>query len=78
MKNWAKPEVKNLGFENTFSNGGNGGEHWCHTLNEWHGNGCGHNHGGGACKDPNHPWDEAHKASCCCGNTGSNPVPGLS
>ena len=65
MKNWVKPEATNLGFENTYSNGGHGGQHYCHEEKKWHDNGCGHSHAG-VCKDPNHQWHEGHNASCCC------------
>lgn len=71
MKNWAKPEVKNLGFENTYEDGTEykkpSNTHFCHAINGFHSTkDCTHNHGGGACKDPTHQWSEAHKSSCCC------------
>lgn len=84
MKNWAKPEVKNLGFENTYEDietaASKPNIHFCHSINDWHSTeGCTHNHGGGACKDPAHQWSEAHKSSCCCvGTNPTDPVPGLS
>ena len=65
MKNWDKPEVRNLGFENTYGDHDN--EHFCHAIGDWHSTEtCTHNHGGGNCDDPDHQWPEAHKSSCCC------------
>lgn len=76
MKKWNNPELMILGVEKTqeddctceptlFKVEGKN-QHYCHSDGKWHDQGCGHSHGGGACKDPAHGWSESHKASCCC------------
>ena len=74
MKEWNKPELLSLGIENTFtdeetiSNGGNGGQHYCHASGTpvLHGNGCGHSHAGNCDLEEHEKWNTAHHASCCC------------
>lgn len=86
MKEWNEPELWNLKVEETEDNGvtencftertlfaGNGkNQHWCHAINDWHDNGCGHprsNHHQTP-DNPDHNWDgQAHKSKCCCGGT---------
>lgn len=62
MKVWEDPKLFKLAMSKTSD-----GEHYCHGEEGFHSiASCTHNHGGGSCKDPDHIWNEAHKASCCC------------
>lgn len=81
MKNWAKPEVKNLGFENTYTGTDTdllaAPEHYCHSIKGYHSTkDCtGDKHpfnNSQNCDHSDHPmWNDKWDSACCC-------YPGLS
>lgn len=86
MREWNEPELWNLKVEETEDNGvtencfiertlfaaNSKPQHWCHAINDWHDNGCGHprsNHHQTP-DNPDHNWDGvAQTSKCCCGGT---------
>lgn len=86
MREWNEPELWNLKVEETEDDGvtencfiersllatNSRPQHWCHAINGWHDNGCGHprsNHHQTP-DNPDHNWDGvAQTSKCCCGGT---------
>ena len=82
MKQWIKPEIKNLSLNETKTQCDCGAtlyktsknEHYCHRDKVWHQNNCmslqqGHIQSDKCPNDGNHEWaGEPHKSNCCCGS----------
>ena len=86
MKKWETPVCSNLKIKTTnnigectcaevaSTFGTSKNKHYCHSLNDWHYNGCQATEGhyrNEKCNSPVH-WNVAHDSKCCCGgNTNS-------
>lgn len=88
MKKWEKPELGTLKINSTKTTGDctcgaahgilviSNNTHFCHSLGEWHENGCKKTEGHDRSAKCDQHWSTAHDSKCCC--AGKTDIPGQS
>lgn len=79
MKKWSNPQLKNLKLVGTQTGGEctcgakhgilvmSNNVHFCHSLGEWHENGCKKTEGHYRNDKCNTHWNTSKDSKCCCG-----------